>query len=73
MPSAFFCPGLVVEAWTFSAPGISVEHAFYLTHDMTKAVAKDEFLRLLDSIRTRISQDEIDAGVAEFKADTKNG
>jgi hypothetical protein len=58
-----------VEAGTFSAPGKTVEHAFYLTSDMTKAVAKDEFLRLLDRIKTRIPQDEKDAARAEVRGD----
>ncbi len=61
----------MVEAGTFSASGRNLEHAFYLTADMTKSIARDEFLRLLDSIRTRISQEEIEAGIVEFKADTK--
>jgi transcriptional regulator with XRE-family HTH domain len=60
-----------VEAGTFSAPGKTVDHAFYLTPDMAKAVAKDEFLRLLDRIKTRVPQDEIDAAKAELRAHTK--
>ncbi len=60
-----------VEAGTFSAPGQNLEHAFYLTADMTKAIARDEVLRLLDSIKTRLSQEELEAARAEFRADTK--
>ena len=56
-----------VEAGTLSAPCLSIEHSFYLMPDMTKSVAKNEFLRLLVRIRTRIPQGEVNEAMVKVR------
>jgi len=58
-----------VEVPAFSAPGRTVDKAFYLTPDMTRAIFRDDFLRLIDGMKTRIPQEELDAAVTQFRAD----
>jgi transcriptional regulator with XRE-family HTH domain len=58
-----------VEVGTFTAPGQSVNYFFSLTPDMAKAIALNNFLELLDKMRKRLPQEEIDAAREEFRAD----
>lgn len=60
-----------VDVGSFTAPGRTVDKAFYLAPDMTKAIAKDEFLRQLDSIKTRLPQEELNSATEQFRDDMK--
>jgi transcriptional regulator with XRE-family HTH domain len=60
-----------VEIGTFDAPGRSVKKFFSLAPDMTNGIIRDELLRNLDALKTRLPQEEIAAAVESFRDDLK--
>ena len=55
-----------VEAGTFTNSAGSITHTFHFTPDMAKSIHRDELLRKLDEMKTRIPQEELDAARAEL-------
>lgn len=58
-----------VEIGTFDAPGRSVKRSISLTPDMTNGIIRDELLRNLDALKTRLPQEKIEAAFESFSGD----
>lgn len=58
-----------VETGAFTSTTGTTNHAFYLTPDMTKAIFRDQLLRLLDEMKTPVKQEELEAAREAFRAD----
>lgn len=60
-----------VNVGEFSSNGVNVNKSLYLTPDMIKSIVRDEFLKLLDIIKARIPQKEIEKSKENFYVDVK--
>lgn len=58
-----------VETGAFTSATGTTNHAFYLTPDMTKAIFRDQLLRLLDEMKTPVKQEELEAAREAYRAD----